>query len=149
MGKILLSWILEALTGAAVTWLLARYGDTGTFAGLTATGGLMAVTVLVIQTDVRLTLLVFLIGLVIPFVGAGAFERQQGKPISAVVKNEPGSGTTVGNTTDRLKNEAEKPDENGGTTEGPGGETTPPGGETEGQTGGQDQGQDAGATAGQ
>ncbi|MFG3257466.1 hypothetical protein [Streptomyces sp. NPDC048172] len=110
-GILVLGWVVEGVAGSAATWAFAHMGEDETLWTLVAVGAVMALTALVVESNVlAVALLLGLLGFTIPLVGATYFEGRQGKPITSVVKDEPGSGTTVGNTV-RNKGNSGGPDE--------------------------------------
>lgn len=96
MDKIIRYWLGEAVVGCLVTWALAYVGDGAAFTGLAVCGGCMGITVLALGTRLGLTavVLVFAVGIALPFAGASAFEGARDKPVSAIVRGKTGHGTT-------------------------------------------------------
>ncbi|MBB5118870.1 hypothetical protein AF335_06945 [Streptomyces eurocidicus] len=128
MVMLIFRLLAEAVAGSVVTWILSHLGDLGTFVGLLGSGGLLGGTIFFDKAQAGLARFgAAVVVFVAPFFGANAYERHEGKPIAAVVAEEPRTGTTWGKTggsvLDKITSNDDKPPAcpGGGTSPGCGG----------------------------
>lgn len=131
MVMLIFRLLAEAVAGSVVTWILSHLGDLGTFVGLLGSGGLLGGTIFFDKAQAGLARFgAAVVVFVAPFFGANAYERHEGKPIAAVVSEEPRTGTTWGRTggsvLDKITPNEDKPPAcpDGGTSPGCGGTAT-------------------------
>ncbi|UQI46607.1 hypothetical protein M1P56_20780 [Streptomyces sp. HU2014] len=95
MVRLIFRLLAEAAAGSVVTWILSHLGDLGTFFGLLGSGGLLGGTIFFDGAQAGLVRFGVAVAVfVTPFFCANAYERHEGKPIAAVVAEEPRTGTT-------------------------------------------------------